>query len=221
HIRDVLESPRVNGIKFLFLVGGFAESQILQHEIREKFSNQIKVIIPQGVSLTILRGAVLFGLNPSLVTVRRSKQTYGVGVLKHFVHGVHPPEKLIKKDDVEWCADVLDKFVLAEQCLALGETVVRRYTPACPAQKYIVINIYCTDSHNAQFITDPGVQRCGTLSLDIPDEGDKGSPIHHREIHIRMVFGGTEVTASALDVATGHAVHADIDFLTMLPDTEL
>jgi hypothetical protein len=36
---------------------------------------------------------VLFGLNPGLVTVRRSKQTYGVGVLKHFVHGIHPPGK--------------------------------------------------------------------------------------------------------------------------------
>jgi hypothetical protein len=45
------------------------------------------------VSLTILRGAVLFGLNPGLVTVRRSKQTYGVGILKRFVRGVHPPGK--------------------------------------------------------------------------------------------------------------------------------
>lgn len=36
---------------------------------------------------------MLFGLNPGLVTVRRSKQTYGVGVLKPFVHGVHPPGK--------------------------------------------------------------------------------------------------------------------------------
>ena len=72
-----------------------------------------------------------------------------------------------------------------------------------------------------QFITDPGVHFCGTLSLDIPDEGDNGSPIHHREIHARMVFGGTEVTASALDVATGHTVHAEIDFLTMTSDTQL
>jgi hypothetical protein len=47
HIQDVLESPRVNGIKFLFLVGGFAESQILQHEVRKTFGDKVKVIIPQ------------------------------------------------------------------------------------------------------------------------------------------------------------------------------
>jgi hypothetical protein len=37
----------VNGIKFLFLVGGFAESQILQHEVRKIFGDIVKVIIPQ------------------------------------------------------------------------------------------------------------------------------------------------------------------------------
>lgn len=69
---------------------------------------------------------------------------------------VHPTlcfvytEKLIEKDGVEWCADVLDKFVLAEQSVEIGETVVRRYTPACPSQKSIVINIYSADSANAQ-----------------------------------------------------------------------
>ncbi|PSN32258.1 Heat shock 70 kDa protein 12A [Blattella germanica] len=193
HIRDVLESSRVKGIKFLFLVGGFAESQILQHEVRKTFSDKIKVIIPQGVSLTILQGAVLFGLNPTLVTVRRSKQTYGVGVLKRFVQGVHPPEKLIKKDGVEWCADVLDKFVSSDQFVGLGETV---------------------------FITDPGVHRCGTLSLDIPDGNGEGSPNHRREIHARMVFGGTEVTASALDIASGYTVHAEIDFLASSHDSD-
>lgn len=59
-------------------------------------------------------------------------------------------EKLIEKDGVEWCADVLDKFVVAEQSVEIGETVVRRYTPACPSQKSIVINIYCADSDDAQ-----------------------------------------------------------------------
>ena len=35
------------GIGHLFLVGGFAESPILQEAIREEFQDTIKVIIPQ------------------------------------------------------------------------------------------------------------------------------------------------------------------------------
>jgi len=72
-----------------------------------------------------------------------------------------------------------------------------------------------------QFITDHGVHRCGTLSLDISNLNDSHSSDRCREIHTRMVFGGTEVTASALDIATGHTVHAEMDFLTMPSDTEV
>jgi len=44
------------GLEYLFLVGGFAESPILQFEIRREFENRMKIVIPQEVSLTILKG---------------------------------------------------------------------------------------------------------------------------------------------------------------------
>lgn len=40
----------------MFLVGGFAESAILQQEILKEFGSFFKVIIPQGVGLAILKG---------------------------------------------------------------------------------------------------------------------------------------------------------------------
>lgn len=43
-------------LKFLFLVGGFAESATLQYEVRKEFSAILKVLIPTGVSLAILKG---------------------------------------------------------------------------------------------------------------------------------------------------------------------
>nr|CAD7199904.1 unnamed protein product [Timema douglasi] len=212
HISDVLNSPRVEGIQYLFLVGGFAESQVLQHEVRKAFNEKAKVIIPQGVSLTILRGAVQFGLDPTVVQVRRSKQTYGVGVLKRFVHGVHPTEKMVTKDDVEWCSDVLDQFVTVNQPIRIGENVTRRYTPALSSQTSIVINIYCADSDEVEFTTDPGVRQCGTLKLDLPYQLSDGASVR-REIQTRMVFGGTEVKASALDISSGLCVNVELDFL--------
>ena len=47
-------------------------------------------VFRQEVSLAILRGAVLFGLDPSVIQVRRSTMTYGVGVLNKFMRGIHP-----------------------------------------------------------------------------------------------------------------------------------
>ena len=47
---------RFVGLEYLFLVGGFAESPILQFEIRKEFEHRVKIVIPQEVSLTILKG---------------------------------------------------------------------------------------------------------------------------------------------------------------------
>ena len=91
----------------MFLVGGFAESPLLQvcyfswklgqfniisfqEEIRSNFSNQVNVVIPQGVGVAVLKGAVLYGLDPAIVHVRRAKVTYGIGVIKPFKQGIHP-----------------------------------------------------------------------------------------------------------------------------------
>ena len=111
-------------LKHLFLVGGFAESPILQEAIRKEFGRIMHVVIPQvtnrnrkyiqnhriiftgdnfpltisihskGASVAVLRGAVLYGLDPSVVHVRRAVKTYGIGVIEPFIHGLHPPDKV-------------------------------------------------------------------------------------------------------------------------------
>lgn len=47
-----------SGIKFMFLVGGFAESPMLQQAIRQNFGHLVKILIPYDVSLAILKGMV-------------------------------------------------------------------------------------------------------------------------------------------------------------------
>ncbi|NXI75906.1 HS12A protein, partial [Rhipidura dahli] len=211
HLGEVFDKPEVTNVKFLFLVGGFAESPLLQQAVQSAFGSRCRVIIPQDVGLTILKGAVLFGLDPAVIKVRRSPLTYGVGVLNRFVEGKHPPEKLLVKDGTRWCTDVFDKFISADQSVALGETVTRSYTPAKPSQLVIVINIYSSEQDNVSFITEPGVKKCGTLRLDLT--GTDASVPSRREIKTLMQFGDTEIKAMAVDVATSKSVKVGIDFL--------
>ncbi|XP_071419720.1 heat shock 70 kDa protein 12A isoform X1 [Pithys albifrons albifrons] len=211
HLSEVFDKPEVTNVKFLFLVGGFAESPLLQQAVQSAFGSRCRVIIPQDVGLTILKGAVLFGLDPAVIKVRRSPLTYGVGVLNRFVEGKHPPEKLLVKDGTRWCTDVFDKFISADQSVALGETVTRSYTPAKPSQLVIVINIYSSEQDNVGFITESGVKKCGTLRLDLT--GTDASVPNRREIKTLMQFGDTEIKAMAIDVATSKSVKVGIDFL--------
>lgn len=212
HIADLLKKPEVQGIKFLFLVGGFAESPMLQHAVQAAFGLTCRVIVPQDVGLTILKGAVLFGLDPTIVRVRRSPLTYGVGVLNKFVEGKHPREKLLVKEGKSWCTDVFEKFVSVDQSVALGEVVQRSYCPARPGQRRTIINIYCSARDDVLYITDPGVRHCGTVSLELGDTG--GPPRARREIRASMQFGDTEIKVTAMDISTSKTVRATIDFLS-------
>uniref|UniRef100_A0A668ASF4 Heat shock 70 kDa protein 12A n=1 Tax=Myripristis murdjan TaxID=586833 RepID=A0A668ASF4_9TELE len=211
HLTELFEKPEVSDIKFLFLVGGFAESPLLQQAVQNMLQGRSRIIIPHDVGLTILKGAVLFGLDPGVIKVRRSPLTYGVGVLNRFVEGKHPPEKLLVKDGTRWCTDVFDTFIAADQSVALGELVKRSYTPAKPSQQVIVIHVYCSESESVGFISEPGVRKCGTLRLDV---SGTESTAPRREIQTLMQFGDTEIRAMAVDVATARTVKASIDFLS-------
>lgn len=209
HVTDLLKKPELDNVKFMFLVGGFAESPLLQNEIRRAFSLLVRVIIPQDVGLTILKGAVLFGLDPTVVRVRRSALTYGVGVLNKFVPGKHPPEKRTLKDGVDWCTDIFDTFVTVDQSISLGDKVSRSYTPAKSYQTSTVIGIYCSEKEHVLFTSDPGVHRCGELYLEMPDvTGGK-----KRELQATMMFGDTEIKVAAVDLTSGKTANANIDFL--------
>ncbi|XP_022080725.1 uncharacterized protein LOC110973860 isoform X2 [Acanthaster planci] len=214
-VEGLLNEPQLKGVSYLFLAGGFAQSPLLQNQMRKKFASRLRVIIPRDVGLTILKGAVMFGLDPTAVRVRRSRLTYGVGVLNKFVPARHPREKQVVKDKVEWCKDIFDTYVQADQSVAVGDMVTRSYTPAKPSQKAIVINIYCTERDKVDFITDRGVHKCGTLHIDVSDAPPSGaSPAKRRELQLTMQFGDTEIKVSALDVPTGKCVKANIDFLS-------
>lgn len=139
--------------------------------------------------------------------------TYGVGVLNRFDRAKHPKDRMVQKDGMAWCTDVFDRFVVSDQPVALGDTVLRSYTPAKSGQKSSVINIYYTDRNDVMFVTDPGVKKCGTLCLDLSDMQYHQNLPTRREIQTRMIFGDTEIKCTALDVATGKCVRAAIDFM--------
>ena len=209
HIQELLLIPELSRVEYLFLVGGFSESAVLQDAVRNAFRHHIRVVIPHDVSLSILRGAVMFGMDPTLVHVRRSVLTYGVGCLNKFVPGKHPPEKRVVKDGVEWCTEIFDTFVYADQAVSLGHTVTRSYTPAHAGQQSTIISLFASEKEFVRFVTDPGVSRVAELKLEMPDTtGGK-----RRELRMSMMFGDTEIHVEAIDCTSGQIANASVDFL--------
>ena len=213
----MLYQPRLNQGKYLCLVGGFAESPLLQNAVQEAFSERVKIVIPHDIGLTILKGAVQLGLDPTVVRFRRSALTYGVGVLNKYNPDKHNPGKRVIKDSVIWCKDIFDIFVTVDESAGVGDRVTRSYAPARLGQKSTVINIFCSERTDNIYTTDAGVQKCGQLRIDMPPLNIEDVPPEKRnrprELQAPMVFGDTEIKVNAVDLLTGRQTRALIDFL--------
>ncbi|CAK8698570.1 unnamed protein product [Clavelina lepadiformis] len=200
-------------ISHIFLVGGFVDSPMLQRAVRNAVGNRVKVIIPPDASLTILKGAVLFGLDPTAVRMRTSHMTYGVGVLNRYVTALHPTSKMLTRGSDVWCKDVFDAYVKSGDVIALGDVVQRSYAPVRPNQTEIVINFYSCPRPKIQFIDEHDVIKCATLRIKLP-VAHAMPPMRRRELRISMMFGDTEIKIDCVDVTTGSRADARADFLS-------
>lgn len=50
---------------------------------------EMRTIVPKDAPWSVLRGAVIFGHDPSLIRQRRSKYTYGICVIEKFDSSIH------------------------------------------------------------------------------------------------------------------------------------
>ena len=78
-VQQVKELVAENPVNYIYLVGGFAESKILQSSIKGHFEKLgLHVIVPMRPQLMVVKGAVLFGLRKgSTIQSRVARYTYG------------------------------------------------------------------------------------------------------------------------------------------------
>jgi len=60
HLTELLSEPVMKDVTSILLVGGFAESKLMQDAVKNAFKDR-SVIIPEEAGLAVMKGAVLFG----------------------------------------------------------------------------------------------------------------------------------------------------------------
>lgn len=209
HLKGLLQEPKLSKVKTMLLVGGFADSALLQQKIKEAFSRQVRVLVPNNASAAVVEGAVVFGKKPGKITERVVSTTYGAGCVRDFIQGVHPEEKKFIADGVEKCNDLFNLFVRENSSVKIGQKITDRYQPLRANDKEITIPFYLASYPDTQFTTDFGVKKLGSVTVLSPDTW-RGKD---RDIEVSMYFGGTEITATARDVSSGNVAQTKIDFL--------
>ncbi|KAH3767686.1 heat shock 70 kDa protein 12A [Pelomyxa schiedti] len=214
HVATLLESVDVS---LILLVGGFSESPIYQKIFRDRFATDTRlVIIPQRPGFAVLFGAVLFGLNPGVISSRSSMYTYGIDMMELWNSDKHGSRPKIVADGKNYCGNVFDIFIMAGQPVDLVSQVRRVYTPVSPDQAEVELCVYRSKNKSPKFTNEEGVKYVGVLSLPL---SDIGRPIADRQVEVLMKFGGTNITVSAIHKNSGELVNAQ--YREYLNDAEL
>ncbi|WAQ99167.1 HS12A-like protein [Mya arenaria] len=209
HLRNVLGQPTVRGTDTILMVGGFSESPMLQRAVKEAFS-EMKIIIPAEAGLAVLKGAVIFGHNPTAIASRVSRFTYGISVNKTFIPGVHPESKKVINDGRADCQDCFDKHVQIDQEVEVGQSFDEKgYIPSRRNQRTVAVRVFTSTERNPKYVDDPGCTELGNINVDMSNIDS----YEERNFVVKMIYGDTELHVEAKVLKTGEVLNASFDFL--------
>ena len=209
HVERLLTDSKLKGCSAILMVGGFSDSPMLQEQLRQEHK-KFRIIVPEEAGLAVLKGAVIFGHNPTTIASRVCKFTYGIKTTQKFEEGKHPGRKRKLIGGVERCDDLFSIHVKLGQTVNVGEAQVKQiYTPVDADQTEMAFEMFASTRSNPGFVDEDGCFRLGKFTIDIPDTTGGLD----RKIEARMIFGGTEIEVETVDKTTGKVSKGTADFL--------
>ena len=207
HVKDLLSKQSLQDVKTMFLVGGFSEAQFLRKEFSRNFSDK-RILIPKDPQLAIIRGALEFAQDPTLLRARVMGKTYGVGTWHEFDPEIHPPGKREVCPHKVYCRDIFETLVKKGERIDIEETRTHNFRPVHPDSTELSFPFYSTGQEDAEFITDPRVVSENVKILISTPDTTKGL---NRKLRLDVKFGGTELKVQVTDVESGNAETASIE----------
>ncbi|KAH3779785.1 hypothetical protein DPMN_157591 [Dreissena polymorpha] len=177
------------------LVGGFAESTYVQGKIRRELP-ELRLVVPEDAGLAVLKGAVIYGHNPSLVVSRIMPYTYGMGGLETFDPKTHFGRDKINKGGRWYVYDWFKIFVKVNEHINVNHRVTHSVSPSHPM---LVCAVYRTVLLGPKFTTDKECELLGQLVMRVRED----IPLQDQIYDVTFMFGDTELLVTVKDTTTG------------------
>ena len=209
-MKTLLAKPSLQDVKTIFLVGGFSEAQFLRKEVSRCFPDK-RILIPPDPQLAIIRGAVEFAQEPSLLRARVMGKTYGVDIWDEFDPENHPPEKREVFRKEVYCRDIFKTLAKKGERIDIDEKRTYIFCPLSSDSTEISFKFYSTEKDDADFISDPGVVSENVEILIPSPNTAKGCD---RKLRLEVKFGGTETNVQVVDVESGNVKMACLQLVS-------
>ena len=206
-INDISRKEKINALIF---VGGYSSSDIITNLIETGLSNIKTILRPSNPSLAIMIGAVLFGISPSNIEIRKAKYTIGSNINEICDNGnnIIDGNKYYDKEQKKWFyKDFFDKYIEAGQEIKFGEII--SHDLIMVDKRFLELSFFKTKNKNPKFTTDEGVSYIGKLVLDI---GKDYGEMKDRKVTLNMKFGGTFIDVTATHSKSNNSENSTFKF---------
>ena len=216
HVTDILKEVDLKDLDAILLVGGFANSPIIKEEMKNLVGEKIRLIVPENSELCVVKGAVMFAWKRDIISLRKSRYTYGFSIDKKFIEGEHDESKGYRDDvnGVKWCRNYFDKLVTINDDLPI-EKCIENITLHPYSGTRTVSRLFCTEDPDPKYSDIDGVKLIG--EIEIPNAKEK----HGKKIIKHVYFGDTEIYLKITDETTGETYEETFDFLSAVRDVKL
>ncbi|KAI9015285.1 hypothetical protein CLU79DRAFT_707673 [Phycomyces nitens] len=154
----------------IFLVGGFGQSKYLGERVKDTFKSKVgSICVPSRGEMAVVRGAVMYGIDPNKITHRVLRRTYGLEVHHSFDPSRDPPEnKIVTLDGDVRCWKCFHVFATKGECIAVNSCVSREFFIFYPDNFVSDLYAYDGDSTPPRYTTHPEVRKVGAFKTEIP-----------------------------------------------------
>ncbi|XP_052798832.1 heat shock 70 kDa protein 12B-like [Mya arenaria] len=206
HIDGMFKEPSLKDVNAILLVGGFAESEIVQAEFKKMFPDKI-LMIPKDASLAVLKGAVRFGHMPDVISNRIARYSFGREAWPKFDEGEHDPGRKTKYCGNDVCQQYFWKMVEIGDDLPLGKEVSEEIPGLSAEQTGAHIKVFCSASTDTKYVDEDTCTQLGELIVPLPDSSDPKD----KNIKVSFIFGDTELKVWVQIIKTGEELERNVD----------
>ena len=208
-IKNILSSSKKE-INTIMFVGGYCSNEVIVSKIRNDLGEQFYYLQPSNPCLAIMEGAVLFGINPSIVGIRISKYTIGLEVNNIWNEEMHSKlgEKFLSEEEnIYRCKNCFCKFIEINQKLEYNKTI-KYDNLSMLNSRSCDLPFYKSIKPNPIFTFEKGVEKILECELD----AGKDYPLGERNIIIEIKFGGTYIDVKAIHEKSGKSINVNLKY---------
>ena len=184
----------INDIESILYVGGYCSNEVLIFYFKEKFY-KLNHLKPSQPEIAVVKGAVLFGINPYIINMRKFPYTLGFNcddIWNEEIHGGIGEKYYDSNYNIYKCKNSFHIIIKKEQEITPNETITLSFVTMNP--RIILLKFFISNKENPVLWTEEGVELIGTEHLDL----GRDYPENERDFIIKIKFGGTYADAKCL-----------------------